>query len=84
MRPIKVKKPQLAFPDDCGRIQDALFKKDLYATLEQCDELWRMYSDEEHCAGWVSLGGYSDKEIYENVRDYFEEWPVGSTDTKFI
>lgn len=84
MRPIRVKKPPLMFQDDCGRIQDALFKKGLYATLDQCDELWRMYSDHEHCAGWVSVGGYSDAEIYKNIRGYLEEWPVGSVDTKYL
>lgn len=84
MRPIKVKKPPLMFKDECSTIQDALFKKDLYATLEQCDELWRMYSEGEHCAGWVSVGGYSDAEIYRNIREYFEEWPAGSVDTKYL
>lgn len=84
MRTIRVKKPALMFQDDCGRIQDALIKKGYYATLEQCDEMWRMYSDLEHCAGWVTPGGHSDAEIYKAVRPYFDEWPVGSVDSRYI
>jgi hypothetical protein len=84
MKTIRVKKPPIEYKDECGAVQDALIKKGYYATLEQCDEMWRKYSEDEHCAGWVTVGSYTDAEIYKYLRSYFEEWPVGSVDTKYI
>ena len=81
---IRIKKEKLIYTEDCKRIQNALMNKEIYATLEQCDELWRMYSEDNWCAGWVSMEGTSDQEIYSNLRQYFEEWPEGSVDTRYI
>jgi hypothetical protein len=83
MRTIRVKKCKVLHHEDCSKIQNILFNKGLYATLEQCDELWRMYS-ETWAAGWLSLGGLSDKEIYDCIKNNIEEWPEGSVDTRYI
>lgn len=79
MRMIRIKKPEPCFSDDCRRIQNILMDRGFYASLEQCDEMWRMYSEDEACAGWLGLEGAKDAEIYEKVRPYFEEYPQGST-----
>ena len=60
-----------AFVDDCNRIQQVLMEHGYYATIDQCEELWEMYS-EEYAAGWLSLPEDS-KDIYEYVKDYIEE-----------
>jgi hypothetical protein len=84
MRPIKVKKPPIEYPDDCSRLQDALINKGYYATVEQADELWHMYSEDHHCAGWVTMTGMSNEELYKAVREYFEPQQDSGADARYI
>jgi hypothetical protein len=84
MRPIRLKKPPIDYPDECSRLQDALINKGYYATVEQVDELWRMYSEDHHCAGWVTMGKMSNEELYKAVREYFDAQPDSGTDTRYL
>ena len=84
MRPIKIIKPQTEHLEDCKRIQDILINKGFYATLEQCEELWHMYSEDEWCAGWLVMKGADDEEIYRYVRKYFTEGPDSGTDARYL
>lgn len=73
LRTITIKQDPLEdyMVDDCQLIQSILIDKGFYATLEQCQLLWKMHS-ECYGAGWLSL--YEDKEsIYDAVRVYFHE-----------
>jgi hypothetical protein len=42
-----------------------------YATIDQCEELWEMYSD-EYAAGWL-IFPEDNADIYEYIKDYIEE-----------
>jgi hypothetical protein len=83
MKTIRVKKNKVLFQVDCNRIQNVLFNKGLYATLEQCEELWSLYS-EFSASGWLPLDGKSDQDIYECVKSNIEEFPEGSVDTRYM
>ena len=84
VRRIRIKKEKFRFLKDVQRIQLILIDKGFFSTLEECDELWRMYSEDHYCAGWVSMDGSSDQEIYDCVRPYFDPIDNPPLDTKFI
>lgn len=72
---IKIKQP---FPkhtefykNDCNRIQSVLLDYGYYATLEQCAELWELYS-EDWAAGWLYLPE-NNEDLYKCIKPYFEE-----------
>ena len=58
------------YRDDCNRIQTVLLDRGLYATLEQCAELWGLAS-EDMCAGWLVLPE-NNADIYEDIKRYIE------------
>lgn len=53
------------------KIQRILIDKGFYATLDQTLELWKMHS-ESWRYNWIDIGGYTDQEIYEKIKPYFE------------
>jgi len=71
---IKVKNPFTKHVDlyreDCSRIQSVLLDHGLYATLEQCCELWELAS-EDMCAGWLGLPE-KNEDIYVEIKHYIE------------
>lgn len=69
---IKIKKTNPFYLQDCQRIQNALIDKGLYATFDQCDQLWRLYSEDYYSAGWVSMSDMTNQEICDAVRNYYE------------
>jgi len=60
------------YRDDCERIQTALEDKGYSSSLEQCAELWEIYSD-SYCAGWMSLDVMSDDQIFDAISPYFNQ-----------
>jgi hypothetical protein len=85
MRPIRVKGFYgIRHPEDCKRIQDILINKGLYATLEQCQQLWETYSEDHWCAGWLVLEGSTNDDIYNAVKEYIEEGPDSGMDTRYL
>jgi hypothetical protein len=58
--------------EDSKQVQSILFDKGFYATLEQCIELWEMYSENNYASGWVDLGGYTTEEIFNSIKPFFE------------
>jgi len=71
-RRIKVKKEKFHFFEDVKKIHLILIDKGFFATHEECDELWRMHSEDHWAAGWVTMSGMSDQEIFDAVRPYFD------------
>jgi hypothetical protein len=71
-KPVQIKKNFVknAYRADCERIQQALMEHGHYATIEQCQELWEMYS-EAFAAGWLLLPE-DNIGIYICIRDYIE------------
>lgn len=70
---IKVKKYVSSCRKEGSRhIQSILIDKGFYATLEQCVELWEMYSESSFASGWVDFGGYTTEEIYNSIKPFFE------------
>jgi hypothetical protein len=71
---IKVKNPFIKhvdqYRDDCNRIQACLLDHGLFATLDQCAELWELAS-EDMCAGWLVLPEKGE-DIYTEVKRYIE------------
>lgn len=84
MRTIKVKSEKIQYPEDCRKIQDALFDRGLYSTLEQCQQLWELYSEDHFAAGWIEMKGYEKNDIYNAVKEYIEEGPEGSVDSRYF
>jgi hypothetical protein len=80
-RRIRVKKQKLQFLEDIQKIQQALVDKGFFATYEECDELWRMYSEEHWCAGWVVMNSLTTQEIFDAVRPYFDPIENFAVDT---
>ena len=73
LKTIKIKQDPIEdyMIDDCQLLQSILIDKGFYATLEQCQLLWKMHS-ECYGAGWLTL--YQDKKsIYDAIRVYFHE-----------
>jgi len=74
LKPVRIKKQfvrhRVEFADDCNKIQQALMEHGYYATIEQCEELWEMYSA-EYAAGWLILPE-DNKDIYQYIKDYIE------------
>jgi len=75
LKPVRIKKQYVrhrdAFAGDCNRIQQALMEHGYYATIDQCEELWEMYS-EEYAAGWLILPE-GNIHIFEYIKSYIEE-----------
>lgn len=71
-RRIRVKRQKLQFLEDIQKIQHVLVDKGFFATYEECDELWRMHSEDHWCAGWVTMKDMSEQEIFDAVRPYFD------------
>jgi hypothetical protein len=75
LKPVRIKKQYIRhkdeFADDCSRIQQVLMEHGYYATIDQCEELWEMYSD-EYAAGWL-IFPEDNADIYEYIKDYIEE-----------
>ncbi len=71
---IKVKNPFVKHVDqyreDCNRIQASLLDHGLFATIDQCCELWELVS-EDMCAGWLGLPE-KNEDIYQEVKKYIE------------
>lgn len=74
LKPVHIKKRFVrhkdTFADDCNRIQQVLMEHGYYATIDQCEELWEMYSD-EYAAGWLVLPEINIQ-IYDCIKDYIE------------
>ena len=60
------------FKEDCNRIHGILLDHGYFSTLDECAELWELYSSEEYAAGWLSLPD-KNEEVYECIKPYFEE-----------
>ena len=45
---------QHQFPEDLKRIQSILLKYNYYASLSECEVIWKRYSDSMD-AGWMTL-----------------------------
>ena len=85
MRTIKVKyQDKIRWPDDCKRIQDILIDKGMYATLQQCQNLWELYSDEHWCASWLVMEGSTNDEIFQAIKEYIEEGPDTGMDSRYL
>lgn len=57
---------------DCERIQRVLADSGYAATLKECHELWRRYS-ESVSAGWMCMAYDDDDQVFHRVNPYFEE-----------
>jgi len=55
---------------DVLKIQEILKEKGYEATLYQCEELWRGYS-QDICAGWMYVGDNAE-DVFENISSYIE------------
>lgn len=75
MRTIRVKRQATQNREDCRRIQNVLMDMGYYASIEQCDELWRLHSENDAAANWLNTEGFRDEEIYKAIRPYFDESP---------
>jgi hypothetical protein len=85
MRTIKVKNEDLIrWPNDCKRIQDILIDKGIYATIQQCQRLWELYSEDHWCASWLVMEGMTSDDIYYAVKEYYEEGPDSGMDTRYL
>ena len=72
---IKIKEPYKghleAYRSDCERIQASLLDHGYYATLEQCERLWELCSEDMACS-WMVLPEHGE-DIYKEIKHYFEE-----------
>ena len=85
MRTIRVKSEyEISWPEDCKRIQDILINKGVFATLHQCQSLWRLYSEDHWAASWLNMDGMNNDQIYASVSEYYEEGPDSGTDTRYL
>ena len=71
-RRIKIKKEKFHFFEDVKKIHMVLIDRGFFATYEECNELWSMYSEDYWCASWVSMSGMTEQEIFDCVRPYFD------------
>lgn len=58
------------YPGDIDRIQEALECSGRYASREDCEWMWRQYSD-SMAAGWLILPD-TDEEILRCISYYYE------------
>jgi len=72
IKTIRVKKRQPFHLSDCQKIQNGLIEKGYYATLDQCHEMWNLYSEDRWSVGWVSMTDYDNQSIFYALKDYFE------------
>ena len=72
IKTIRVKKTKPFHLKDCQKIQNALIDKGLYATFDQCHEMWSMYSEDKYASGWVSMSDMTGQEICDALMHYYE------------
>ena len=65
----------ICHPEDCQRIQKIMADRGYYATIRQCDLMWRAYSD-RYAAGWLGLPE-DDDGVFAEIATEFEV--VGET-----
>lgn len=74
IKTIKIKNPYArnkdVYREDCNRIQAALMDHGYYATIDQCEELWELHS-EDMAAGWLIVSERGE-DIYKELKPYFE------------
>ena len=56
------------YPEDQRKIQQALMDYGVHKTLDECRELWEIYS-EDMFAGWMTLPNDSES-IFKILEDY--------------
>ncbi len=88
----ELKSMKIDYPDDCNMIIDVI-KKELDVVLKpfQAQKIWRWYSDEFFCAGWLQL--VSEDEILKAFHSWMQEndpeyshpkWTLGGVDESDI
>jgi hypothetical protein len=65
----EIKVPR-AYLEDCLKIQKALKDGECEASLEDCYELWRKFSEDYYCAGWMEMEG---RDIFKALLPYLEK-----------
>jgi hypothetical protein len=70
------------FQDDMTRLRTALNRAGYYCSDEDLAWAWHNWSEETHFDGWLSLDGYTDEQLADNVRSQLEVDPEDPEDIR--
>lgn len=72
MKRLRIKDPnEIRYPEDIERIGKLLFCEGYWSTPEECQQLWKLYSD-DLCAGWLILPE-DDDAVLAAIRPYIDD-----------
>ena len=72
MKRLRIKNPEsLRYPEDVERISKILLEKGYWATTDQCEHLWEIYSD-SLCAGWLGLPD-DDELVFKSIKPWIAD-----------
>lgn len=58
---------------DCELIQIGFSNHGILLTLRECEDLYRIYSDEYFCASWECMNDYSPEDLFEILKPVLDE-----------
>lgn len=57
------------YPEDVKRLGKICLENGLFISPYDLQDAWERYSD-SMCASWLIMGGYTDDEIFDNIKEY--------------
>lgn len=66
------------FPDYCAYIVQVCAAQGWEITPAQAERLWREYSTQEYCAGFLGLP--ADTDLYKAIKPYLKKYEVEPSD----
>lgn len=58
---------------DCETIQQGFINHGIILTLRECEDLYRIYSDEYFCASWENMDGFSSEDMFEILKPVLDK-----------
>ena len=58
---------------DCETIQQGFINHGIILTLRECEDLYRIYSDEYFCASWENMDGFSPEDMFEILKPVLDK-----------
>ena len=72
MKILVPKNSDVDYPSDVERIQKIFFARDFLVTVEVAEYAWNEYSNSVD-AGWISMYGMKDDDIFNSCMIYLKE-----------
>lgn len=72
MKKLQLKREPIEFPDDVKRIVRIFAEREYEISEHDAATAWEKYSEDFYCAGWLSMDGLEDVDIFFSLLKYFE------------